>query len=93
MRSRALLLVLIAIAGINAGVALLRGVTMPIVALSLLIACAHAILLQNDLRSGFVHTMQDGIITYAKKPFRFLFVWTLTIAGYLGGLLAPWVVN
>lgn len=93
MRSRALLLVLIAIAGINAGVALLRGVTMPIVALSLLIACGYAIVLQDALCSGSVHTMQDGLITYEKKPFLFLFVMTWIIAGYLGGLLAPWVVN
>lgn len=93
MRSWALFPVFAAIAGTNAGVAFLRGMKIPMVALSVLVACGFVFPLQHALRSGSVHTMQDGLITYAESPFRFLGVLALIIAGYIGGLLAPWVVK
>jgi hypothetical protein len=93
MPSWTLSVAFVAIAVTNASVAFLHGVRMPLVGLSILIAVGFAIPLQHALRNGAVHTMQDGLITYAESPLRFLGVMALIIAGYVGGLLAPWVVK
>lgn len=52
-------------------------------------------ILQSSLRlfSGVVQTMQDGQLTFADSPVRYVLVLCILVAGYVVGLLAPWLIK
>lgn len=65
----------------------------PGVFLGLLLGIGFSIPFDRAIRAGKVHTNQDGWITYADNPLRYLAVCTILAAGYVCGLLAPWLIK
>jgi hypothetical protein len=61
--------------------------------IGLLVGVGFSIPLQHAIKTGTVHTMQDGQLTFSDNPMRYIGVFFILVAGYVFGLLAPWIIK
>jgi hypothetical protein len=88
-----ILLVLIAAVVIDMLVALFVCAQRIGAVIGLVVGVGFSFPLQHAIKTKSVHTMQDGKLTFADSPMRYIGVLSILVAGYLFGLLAPWLLE
>jgi hypothetical protein len=75
----------------NSVISVALGVAWGPVGLGLVIGLGFSFPLQAALRDRSIRTMQDGLISFADRPVKFISVVLLIAVGYGFGILTPWL--
>lgn len=93
MTGSIVLIGLLAVVLSNTCAGLMAGSTWAAAFLGLLLGVGFSVPLQHAITTGTMSTGQDGEFTCASKPMTYAIGFLLLVAGYVCGLLAPWVIK
>ena len=78
---------------VSAFIGLFSGATWQSCVLCLMLGIGFSIPLERAIKMRTIHALQDGWTTFSDTPLRFIVNFIIVLAGYIMGLLAPWLLN